>query len=173
MFRRTDVRIMAQFTQQIAIFHYLSLQTELTKVEIVCPDSIYPCLDEFKLIVTKPDLSRDNYIRLVRVYKAQHVSHDVKSLTYIREFKLPTNNLLNFDCQFFSADFKFFCFVFVAKNISSGAVSFESEPLCKPTIILPDDHHNAVEDVTEPQYILDNQIHRLEPAGPSVDSTLR
>lgn len=132
-------------------------------MDLVAPNSIYPCLDEFSILVNKPELDTTQYVRLLRVYVAEQRTTKWRQLQYVREHKLPLNNLLNLDCHSFSPAFKFYCFVYVALNASSGAVAVRGPVICKPTVI--DVDTDTVNDVPDDE----PDIQLLASAGPSLD----
>lgn len=139
------------------------------KIDMSTPKSIYPCLDSFNLLITTPNISNDNYIRLIRVYTSNYSNRyyvNTQKLEYVREFKLPANNLLKFDCQFFAAHFRYYCFVFVALSRNNGAVLINGKPHCRPTTM------ESIMTSTNPSFEYDiinasHQYEQLRPAGPS------
>lgn len=138
--------------------------------------SVHPCLDTFDILMTTPNITDDKYIRLIRVYTSNHTQRyyaNTLKLDYVREFKLPLNNYLKMDCHLFDANFRYYCFVFVALSRTTGAVLINSRPHCRPTTMqlivtsqTPGPY--GVEDNTINSLNKDNHyLEQLRPAGPS------
>lgn len=133
------------------------------------------------------NVSNDGFFRLVRIYtSAEPYPEDVYKLSYVREYKLPLNNFLKFDCHFFQPQFRYYCFVFVALARTNGAVAVSSRPFCKPTAeqqLMMDSNDGIAGGFNSDAVAIDfsfqnnrqgsvddeqNEIERLlEPAGPS------
>lgn len=136
--------------------------------------SVHPCLDTFDILMTTPNITEDKYIRLIRVYTSNHVQRyyaNTLKLDYVREYKLPANNYLRLDCHLFDANFRYYCFAFVALSRTTGAVVVNSRPHCRPTtrqMIVTSSTDSPLEDnVINPLRTDIKFADRLRPAGSS------
>ena len=135
------------------------------KIDLVSPESIFPCLDSFDLLITTPNLSNTNNTRLIRVYISFELQNYIDKLIYIREYKVPKNNLLKIECQFFSANYNYYCFVYVTISHINGAIIFTGKPYCLPTIKQTNNESIGSNEVTNKEKLMKNE--NLHPAGPS------
>ncbi|CAG2165086.1 unnamed protein product [Oppiella nova] len=141
------------------------------RIDMRTDPSVYPCLDTFDILVTT-NISDERYVRLMRVYTSNHYQRyytNTLKLDYVREYKLPLNNYLKLDCHFFDANFRYYCFVFVALSRATGAVLITGRPHCRPTTMqmIVTSTDSVSEDNTINPLTNDVSIGQLRPAGPS------
>lgn len=116
-------------------------------IEMISKKSIYPCYNQFLILITDLDEFEDEriYIRLLRVFTSVDPfedGSDLRKLNYVREYKLPYNNVLQLNCSrdfpsFPPSKIKFYCFQFVAKDkVTRMVYDKVHRPKCRPSLIL-------------------------------------
>lgn len=126
---------------------------------------MHPCLDTFNILVETNFLAL-NFSRLIRIYSTSNNQLPLRKFKYIKEYKLPSTNLLKIDCHLLPNAYKYYCFVFVAVNPSNNAIAFRSDPKCRAT---------EVDTLTEEEINKENSadkglIAHLKPAGSSLNT---
>lgn len=114
---------------------------------MISKKSIYPCYNQFLILITDLDEFEDErrFIRLLRVYTSDNSFEDgsnLRKLNYVREYKLPYNNVLQLNCSrdfpiFPPTKIKFYCFQFVAKDkVTRMVYDKVHRPKCRPSLTL-------------------------------------
>lgn len=114
---------------------------------MISKKSIYPCYNQFLILMTDLEEFEDGrrFIRLVRVYTSVDLfedGSDLRKLNYVREYKLPYNNVLQLNCSrdfplFPPTNIKFYCFQFVAKDKVTRMIYDKfHRPKCRPSLML-------------------------------------
>lgn len=120
------------------------------KITLIGRPSIYPCSDSFYSVLVSnvgSSSQEDEEDRLVRFFHS-NVSkvNDVTTLRYVREFDLPSNNLLRLDCSTHESVFDlnevFHCFQFVVKDRRQQRIKQMSQVFCIPTFISSEGEHS-------------------------------
>lgn len=120
---------------------------------MISKKSIYPCYNQFLILITDLDDFEDErrFIRLVRVYTSDNMiedGSDLRKLNYVREYKLPKNNVLQLNCTidfplFPPSTIKYYCFQFVAKDKVTRIIFDKAhKPKCRPSLLMDDQRTN-------------------------------
>lgn len=115
---------------------------------MISKKSIYPCYSQFLILFTDLDeFEERRFIRLVRIFTLDRKEDESnpRKLSYLREYKLPYNNVLQLNC---SSDFplfppstiKYYCFQFVAKDKVTRIIHDKvHRPKCRPSLLSEND----------------------------------
>ena len=116
---------------------------------MISKKSIYPCYSQFLILFTDLDEFEEErrFVRLVRIFTLDRKEDESnpRKLSYLREYKLPYNNVLQLNC---SSDFplfppstiKYYCFQFVAKDKVTRIIYDKvHRPKCRPSLLSEND----------------------------------
>ncbi|XP_074604329.1 uncharacterized protein LOC141857702 [Brevipalpus obovatus] len=147
-----------------------NVQYSYGNVKISSPNSIYPCLDTFDIMIKQnQDFPHTNYSQLIRAYTSdKRRNHFFKEYRYISEFRVPQSNLLHIECSYFAPINQYYCFSFVAFNRSTGAIHTWTEPECIPTL-----EENTENFQSSPDTILSSPPPYVTDSGISIDEDLK